>query len=218
MTSDASGQPGTHPRVGRLPRRPDRRARAARRVPRIRPAGRFGPANGDVRINAVDGDVVRVRDIDGQALEETFAIEAAAGSLSLKAVERGLEIIVGPRSALLRHGQTRGLSLPRVQTTMSRRLDVLRMLCPAQTIAPAEAGAFEPARCLAHPARFRVGSHVGAVITRACLPRRQRSMRRAGQAAGMRPGRTSGRGGCAARCQLPRTAPAVSVSWPTTER
>ena len=50
--------------------------------------------DGEVRLRAVDGDTVRVRDANGHDLADMFAIEAAAGSLSLKA-GRGLEIIVG---------------------------------------------------------------------------------------------------------------------------
>lgn len=61
--------------------------------------------NGDIRLNAVDGDVVRVRDIDDARLDEMFAIEAAAGSLSLTAVGRGLEFVLGPRSKRRRHGR-----------------------------------------------------------------------------------------------------------------
>ena len=48
--------------------------------------------SGDVRINAVDGEVVRVRDTDDQPLDELFAIEAAAGSLSLTAGGPGLRV------------------------------------------------------------------------------------------------------------------------------
>jgi hypothetical protein len=60
--------------------------------------------DGEVRIRAVDGGAVRVRDANGNGLADSFAIEAAAGSLSLKA-GRGLEIIVGPRS--MRRGSHR---------------------------------------------------------------------------------------------------------------
>jgi len=59
--------------------------------------------NGDVRINAIDGDVVRVRDTNDEPLEDMFAIEAAAGSLSLTAIGRGFEFILGSRSERRRH-------------------------------------------------------------------------------------------------------------------
>jgi hypothetical protein len=59
--------------------------------------------NGDVRINAIDGDVVRVRDTNNEPLEDIFAIEASAGSLSLTAIGRGLEFILGSRSKRRRH-------------------------------------------------------------------------------------------------------------------
>lgn len=59
---------------------------------------------GEVRLHAVDGETVRVRDSNGHDLEDMFAIEAAAGSLSLKA-GRSLEIVVGPRSMRRGHGR-----------------------------------------------------------------------------------------------------------------
>ena len=61
--------------------------------------------NGDVRINAVDGDVVRIRDANDQPIEDLFAIEAAEGSLSLTAIGRGLEFTLGSRSKRRRHGR-----------------------------------------------------------------------------------------------------------------
>jgi hypothetical protein len=52
--------------------------------------------DGEVRLRGVDGGTVRVREVNGRHLDEIFAIEAAAGSLSLKS-GRTLEIVVGPR-------------------------------------------------------------------------------------------------------------------------
>jgi hypothetical protein len=61
--------------------------------------------SGDVRINGIDGDVVRVRDTNDEPLEDMFAIEAAAGSLSLTAIGRGFEFILGSRSKRRRHNR-----------------------------------------------------------------------------------------------------------------
>ncbi len=72
--------------------------------------------DGEVRLHAVDGESVRVRDVNGNELEDMFAIEAAAGSLSLKA-GRGLEIIVGPRS--MRRGA--GRHTPELEIDLPRR-------------------------------------------------------------------------------------------------
>ncbi len=54
--------------------------------------------SGDIRINAIDGDVVRVRDTDDGPLDEMFEIEAATGSLSLSAAGRGIEFMFGTRT------------------------------------------------------------------------------------------------------------------------
>jgi hypothetical protein len=53
--------------------------------------------DGEVRLRGVDGETVRVRDVNDHDLRDMFAIESATGSLSLKAA-RGLEIVVGTRS------------------------------------------------------------------------------------------------------------------------
>jgi hypothetical protein len=60
--------------------------------------------DGELRLRGVDGDSVRVRDINGHDLDDMFAIDAAAGSLSLKP-GRGLEIVIGPRSMRRGHGR-----------------------------------------------------------------------------------------------------------------
>jgi hypothetical protein len=60
--------------------------------------------DGEARLHGVDGEVVRIRDVQGRDLGDMFAIEPAAGSLSLEA-GRGLEIVVGPRSMRLGHGR-----------------------------------------------------------------------------------------------------------------
>lgn len=72
--------------------------------------------DGEVRLHAVDGDVARVRDVNGHQLGEMFAIQAADGSLSLRA-DRGLEILVGPRS--MRPGG--GRHTPELEIDMPRR-------------------------------------------------------------------------------------------------
>lgn len=77
--------------------------------------------NGDVRIRAVDGDIVRIRDTNGQPLEEMFAIEAASGSLSLTAIGRGLEFILGSRNR--RRGQ--GRQDPDLQIDLPRRASLV---------------------------------------------------------------------------------------------
>jgi hypothetical protein len=58
--------------------------------------GRFNlrlPA-GDVSIRASDGEIARVRDLDGRSLSERFRVEAGPGSLSLRAPENGLDFIL----------------------------------------------------------------------------------------------------------------------------
>ena len=72
--------------------------------------------SGDIRVVAVDGDVARVRDLDGRSLAERFTIEAADGSLSLRAPDRGLNFILDLGS--LRRGGHANLEveLPRLAT------------------------------------------------------------------------------------------------------
>lgn len=75
--------------------------------------------DGDARFNAIDGEIVRVRDTNGEPLEHLFAIEAAAGSLSLTAIGRGLEFILGSRSDRRRrdrHDPELEIDLPRRAT------------------------------------------------------------------------------------------------------
>jgi hypothetical protein len=58
--------------------------------------------SGEVRLRAVDGDVVRVREVNGQQLDDMFEITAAEGSLSLH-TRRGLDVGwlgFGPRDLL----------------------------------------------------------------------------------------------------------------------
>jgi hypothetical protein len=74
---------------------------------------------GDVRLHGVDGDTVRVRDVNGHSLDDMLAIDTAAGSLSLSA-GRGLEIIVGPRS--MRRGRRH---TPELQIDVPRRATVV---------------------------------------------------------------------------------------------
>jgi hypothetical protein len=72
--------------------------------------------DGEVRLRGVDGETVRVRDINGHALGDMFEIESAPGSLSLKA-GRGLEIVIGPRS--MRRGY--GRHTPELEIELPRR-------------------------------------------------------------------------------------------------
>ncbi len=58
--------------------------------------------SGEVRLRAVDGEVVRVREINGRALDDLFEIEATDGSLALR-TRRGLDVGwlgFGPRDLL----------------------------------------------------------------------------------------------------------------------
>jgi hypothetical protein len=75
--------------------------------------------DGEVRLHGVDGDTVRVRDVNGHNLDDMLAINAAAGSLSLS-VGRGLEIIVGPRS--MRRGRSH---TPELQIDVPRHATVV---------------------------------------------------------------------------------------------
>lgn len=72
--------------------------------------------DGEVRLRGVDGGAVRIREVNGRPLEEVFAIEAAAGSLSLTA-GRTLEIVVGPR--VIRRGL--GGPTPELEIELPRR-------------------------------------------------------------------------------------------------
>jgi hypothetical protein len=58
--------------------------------------------SGEVRLRGGDGDVVRVRDVNGHQLDDMFEIQAAEGSLSLR-TRRGLDVGwlgFGPRDLL----------------------------------------------------------------------------------------------------------------------
>lgn len=76
--------------------------------------------DGEVRLHAVDGEIVRVRDRTGHDIDEMFTIEASVGSLSLKA-GRGLEIVVGPRSMRRGHGR----STPELEIDLPRRASLV---------------------------------------------------------------------------------------------
>jgi hypothetical protein len=73
--------------------------------------------DGEVRLHGIDGDIVRVRDANGNELADMFTIDAATGSLSLRA-GRGLEIIVGPRARRRheRHSPELEVDVPRRAT------------------------------------------------------------------------------------------------------
>jgi hypothetical protein len=72
--------------------------------------------DGEIRLRGVDGDTVHVRDVGDHDLSDMFAIESAAGSLSLKS-GRGLEIVIGPRSMRRGHGR----SAPELEVELPRR-------------------------------------------------------------------------------------------------
>ncbi len=61
--------------------------------------------DGLVRLRGVDGETVRIRDVNDHDLTDMFGIESANGSLSLKASRGGLEIVIGPRN--MRRGHER---------------------------------------------------------------------------------------------------------------
>ena len=72
--------------------------------------------SGEVRLHAVDGEAVRVRDVNGHDLDEMLAIEARPGSLSLSQ-GRGLEIVLGPRTMRRGHGR----HTPELEIDLPRR-------------------------------------------------------------------------------------------------
>ena len=73
--------------------------------------------SGDIRINAVDGEVVRVRDTNDEPLDELFTIDVATGSFSLTAIGRGLEFMLGSRN----RRQRRGGHEPDLEVDLPRR-------------------------------------------------------------------------------------------------
>lgn len=76
--------------------------------------------DGELHLRAVDGEVVRLREVNDHDLGDMFAIDAASGSLSLKA-GRGLEIVVGPRT--MRRGS--GRHTPELEIDVPRRATVV---------------------------------------------------------------------------------------------
>lgn len=86
--------------------------------------------SGEVRLRAVDGDVVRVRDANGRELHDLFQIEAGDGSLALR-TRRGLDVGwlgFGPRDLLDWMGPTgRGGSVyaPELVIDVPRRTTVV---------------------------------------------------------------------------------------------
>lgn len=74
---------------------------------------------GEVKLRGIDGDTVRVRDVNGHDLDDMLAIDAAAGSLSLSA-GRGLEIVLGPRS--MRRGRHH---TPELEIDVPRRATIV---------------------------------------------------------------------------------------------
>lgn len=53
--------------------------------------------HGEINVRGVDGDAVRIRNVNGDDLTEMFRVEAADGSLSIRAA-RGLELVIGSRA------------------------------------------------------------------------------------------------------------------------
>ncbi|MCI0346232.1 MAG: DUF4097 domain-containing protein, partial [Chloroflexi bacterium] len=80
--------------------------------------GRFSlrVPSGDVRIRAVDGEVARVRDLDGRSLAERFTIEAGDGSLSLRAPDGGINFILDLGFLRRGHHANLDVELPRLAT------------------------------------------------------------------------------------------------------
>lgn len=77
--------------------------------------------DGEITLQGVEGDTVRVRDVNGKDLSEMFAIEAAEGSLSLQ-TGPGFEFILGPRS--FRRGSRRHSPELRVEVPRRATLSV----------------------------------------------------------------------------------------------
>lgn len=77
--------------------------------------------DGEIKVHGVDGDTVRVRDVNGADLSEMFDIEAAEGSLSLQSGP-GFEFILGPRS--FRRGSRRHSPELRVEVPRRATLSV----------------------------------------------------------------------------------------------
>ena len=83
---------------------------------RIGARGRFAlllPA-GDVVVRGVDGEVARVRDLDGRSLGDRFRIEAADGSLSLRAPESGFNFVLDLGFLKRGHHANLEVELPRL--------------------------------------------------------------------------------------------------------
>jgi hypothetical protein len=86
--------------------------------------------SGEVRLRGVDGDVARVRDINGRDLDDMFEIEAGDGSLALR-TRRGLDVGwlgFGPRDLLAWMGpNARGGSMyaPELTIEVPRRASVV---------------------------------------------------------------------------------------------
>lgn len=73
--------------------------------------------DGEVRLRGIDGETVRIRDVNDHDLADMFAIESANGSLSLKAGRGGLEIAIGPRNMRRGHGR----HTPELEIDLPRR-------------------------------------------------------------------------------------------------
>jgi hypothetical protein len=86
--------------------------------------------SGEVRVQGVDGDVARVRDINGRDLDDLFEIEAGDGSLGLR-TRRGLDVGwlgFGPRDLLAWMGpNARGGSMyaPELTIEVPRRASIV---------------------------------------------------------------------------------------------
>jgi hypothetical protein len=98
----------------------------------IGPSGRLSIRirSGEVRLRAADGDVVRVRDVNGHELDDMFEVQAAEGSLSLR-TRRGLDVGwlgFGPRDLLAwMEPNARGGSVyaPELEVDVPRRAAVV---------------------------------------------------------------------------------------------
>jgi hypothetical protein len=64
--------------------------------------------SGDIRVRGVDGEVARVRDLDGHSLSDRFQIETGEGSLSLRAPD-GINLLVD--LSFLRKGHSADLEI-----------------------------------------------------------------------------------------------------------
>jgi DUF4097 and DUF4098 domain-containing protein YvlB len=75
--------------------------------------------DGEVRLRATDGEVARVRDVNGHDLNDMLSVETGEGSLSLRS-GRGFEFVLGPLS-----GRRGSRAEPVLEIELPRRASVV---------------------------------------------------------------------------------------------